>query len=512
MRTFAVMKIHAPLFPLALCLIAGIVLSDYLHDGLAALIGYPTWTAGLAALGIAVVATALLYRWPRWQTAGIWLCCLLFGLTLGTRQRQALDVTWPKERMEREVVVVSEPVVKARWVVLDVLTATGHHKLKLRILRDADSEKIAIGHGLLISTAIRPIHEWQSGHFSYRRHLQCQGFTGEAFVHGDQWQWQEVSLEGFSIGERLRLRFLLWRHRLLETYRQWEMSADSYSVVAAMTLGDKSALDPRVKDIYAKVGASHILALSGMHLMIIYSIVTLLFGWRRARLLSQVIIVAAIWGFAVLTGLSPSVTRSASMISVFALLSVGYRGHASVNVLAFIAIVMLLIHPLALYDIGFQLSFMAVLAIALWNPWLNSLIPLHVQQRHRWLSKLWALTTVSIAAQIGTAPLVAYYFGRFATWFLLSNYIVVPMATLLLHLSLLLIVVSGWQMIAVGVAQVLKGCVELMQRLLEAVATLPYCSIDGLYPSAVQVLLIYICIGGCFVALSLRFPATRRSV
>ena len=84
--------------------------------------------------------------------------------------------------------------------------------------------------------------------------------------------------------------------------------------------------------------------------------------------------------------------------------------------------------------------------------------------------------------------------------------------TLLLHLSLLLIVVSGWQVIAVGVAQVLKGCVELMQRLLEAVATLPYCSIDGLYPSALQVLLIYISIGGCFVALSLRFPATRRSV
>ena len=83
MRTFAVMKIHAPLFPLALCLIVGIVLSDYLHDWLVALVGYPTWTAGLAALGIAVVATALLYRWPRWQTAGIWLCCLLLGLTLG---------------------------------------------------------------------------------------------------------------------------------------------------------------------------------------------------------------------------------------------------------------------------------------------------------------------------------------------------------------------------------------------------------------------------------------------
>ena len=476
------MKIHAPLFPLAVCLLTGIATHGLLTD----------WTTGLAALVVCVIVTVLLYRWPRCQTAGIWLCFLVLGMTLGARKQQGMEVEWPEGPVDMEVVVTGEPVVKERQVVLDVLTAQGHQLLKLRLQRDEASERITIGQGLVIHTIIKKVHAWDSGHFSYRRYMQCHGFTGEAFVNNRQWHGQEVSLKGLSLAERTRLRFLCWRHQLLERYRQWGISDDAYGVLAAMTLGEKSHINQQLRATYSQVGASHVLALSGLHLMIIYGVITLLVSWRRIRLLSQVVIVLAIWAFALLTGLSPSIVRSASMITLYALLSVGYRQRMSVNTLAFVAMVMVIANPLSLYDMGFQLSFMAVLAIVLVNPLLHELVPAHVRQQHRWLSSLWGLTTVSVSAQIGTAPLVAYYFGYFATWFLLTNYIVIPLATLVLYLTVALIAVCWWPWAAGLLASGLSAVVVFMNRLLEWVATLPHCTIEGIRLSALQTALLYV--------------------
>ncbi len=404
------MKIHAPLFPLAVCLIAGIIMSECLCEWTLGGTAYPGWTLGLILLGAGAAVTALLYHWPRCQTAGIWLCFVLLGMTLGGRS------------------------------------------------------------------------------------LESEGMRQETRDSG------------------LRQQFLEWRSVLLEKYHEWGVGDEAYGVVAAMTLGDKKAIDKDTKETYRVAGASHILALSGLHLMIIYSVITLLVGWMRFRLLSQVIIVLAIWAFALLTGLSPSVTRSAAMITVYALLSLGYRERMSVNTLAFVAIIMLIISPSMLYDVGFQLSFMAVLSIVLWHPLLNGLIPLHVQQRHHWLSNLWGLITVSTAAQIGTAPLVAYYFGRLPVWFLLSNFIVIPLATVVLYLTLALVVFNWWTWAATLVAKVLTAVVVTMERGLAWVGALPYSSIDGIQLSVLRVYLIYIIIGSLFVAVSIRFPAIRRSV
>ena len=478
------MKIHAPLLPVAVCLLTGVAMHGWLTD----------WTTGLAALAVCVIVTVLLYRWPRCQTAGIWLCFLVLGMTLGARKQQRMEVEWPEGAVDMEVVVMGEPVVKERHVVLDVLTATGHHLLKLRLQRDEASERITVGEGLLIHTNIKKVHAWESGHFSYRRYMHCQGFTGEAFVNSRHWRGQEVSLKGLSATERTRLRFLCWRHQLLERYRQWGVSDDAYGVLAAMTLGEKSHIDRQLRETYSQVGASHILALSGLHLMIIYGVIALLVSWRRIRTLSQVVIVLAIWAFALLTGLSPSILRSASMISIYALLAVGHRQRMSVNTLAFVAIVMIIINPLAIYDIGFQLSFTAVLAIILINPLLYELIPAHVRQRHRWLSSLWGLTTISISAQVGTAPLVAYHFGYFATWFLLTNYIVIPLATGVLYLTVALLAVSWWPWAAGWVATALSAVVIFMNRLLEWISSLPHCTVDGIRITALQTALLYVVI------------------
>ena len=412
-------------------------------------------------------------------------------------------MTWPDEPVRVEAVVTSEPVVKEKSVVVDLLTLQGRHKLKARFRRDSRSERLALGDGLTVLSKIYKVHAWKNGHFDYQRYMVCHGYVGEVYVRPTDWQWQQLSLSSLSWVQRMRLRFLLWRHGLLSHFRQWGIDDQAYGIIAAMTLGEKSQLDASQKEIFSRVGASHVLALSGLHLMIIYTVISLFVGWRRFRTLSQILIVLAIWAFAFLVGLSSSVVRAALMISIYALLSLGYRERMSVNTLAFVAIIMLLFSPLALYDVGFQLSFTAVLAIVLLNPLLSGLIAADVQQRHGWLKAWWGLTSVSISAQVGTAPLVAYYFGRLPVWFLLSNYVVIPLATLTLYLALCCIACFWWSALQGLLATALSAVVVLMNRLLEIIAALPAASIEGIRLTAFGVLMLYIIIGSCYVLLRL---------
>ena len=437
--------------------------------------------------------------------------CLVAAIVfvVGPKVRQRLAVDWPDQRTTFDAVVISEPVVKEKVVVVDLLTLQGHHKLKGRLVRDPHSEQVRLGDGLQVCTYINKVHAWQRGHFDYQRYMACHGFSGELWVKSDDWQQKQLSLAGLSLFERTKLRFLLWRHQLLDHYRQWGITDKAYSILAAMTLGEKSQLDATLKDTYSQVGASHILALSGLHLMIIYTVITLLVGWRRFHTASQVLVVLAMWAFAFLVGLSPSVVRAAFMISIYALLSLGHRERMSVNTLAFTAIIMLLVNPLSLDDMGFQLSFMAVLAIQLFGPMLKRVIPLHIQMEHRWLKALWGLVSVSLAAQIGTAPLIAYYFERFATWFLLSNLVVIPLATLLLYLTLLSICMCWWSGLLALLVTALSFIVVIMNHLLEGITQLPLCSIEGIHLSLLQLACVYLLIGCGYVLLSLRYPRSR---
>ena len=425
------------------------------------------------------------------------------------RNNMPSDSQTPHPHTLIEAVVISEPVVKEKVVVVDMLTTQEHRKLRCRLVRDEHSETVRLGDGLQIRSYINKVHAWKRGHFDYQRYMACHGFSSELLARPDDWQKKQLSLDGLSLLERTKLRFLLWRHQLLEHYKEWGITDEVYGTVAAMTLGEKSELDANLKETFSLVGASHVLALSGLHLMIIYSVISLFVGWRRFRTVSQVLIILSIWAFAFLVGLSPSVIRAAFMISIYALLSLGHRERMSVNTLAFAAFVMLLVNPLSLFDMGFQLSLMAVLAIQLFCPMLERLIPLPVQQEHRWLRALWGMTSVSLAAQIGTAPLIAYYFGRFATYFLLSNFVVIPLATLLLYLALLSICTCWWSGLQSLLVTALTAIVVLMNRLLEAIAQLPLCSIEGIRLSTLQLGCIYLLIGSFFVLFNLKFPRFR---
>ena len=284
--------------------------------------------------------------------------------------------------------------------------------------------------------------------------------------------------------ERTQQYFLHQRSLLLERLETAGLSDDRYAVVAAMALGDRSALTKELKETYSKTGASHVLALSGLHLGIIYALLSMLVVGRRWQMITQVATVLSIWAFVFLTGMSASVVRSAIMLTVYALLALGHRQKMSVNTLAFTAIVMLLVTPKALFDVGFQMSFMAVFSILLFVPLFYRPFSAEYLMTHRAVSWLWGMVAVSVAAQIGVAPLIAYYFGRFSCYFLLTNFIVIPAATLILYLALGTLLIPS-----LGV--VLASMVGLLNTTLLYIATIPGATIEGLHPSVGLTVAIY---------------------
>lgn len=298
-------------------------------------------------------------------------------------------------------------------------------------------------------------------------------------------------------------RMLAYREQLLQQYRQGGIDEDSYAIITAMTLGDKSALTPTIRESFNITGAGHVLAISGLHLGILYMMVSFLVRGFRLRMVTQVMTIVLIWAFAFLVGMTPSVVRSATMLTVYGLLSLGYRQKMSINVLAFTAIVLLVIHPLSLFDIGFQMSFLAVLAILLFFPLFNSVFSERWLMEHRLVRWLWGMMALSLSAQIGVAPIIAFYFHRFSTYFLLSNFIVIPCAYLIL-IGALLLFITKLSVFAMALAAI----TTFMSHALDTIATLPYASIDNLYPTLSQTILIYVFIG-CVYIICLRILPVR---
>ena len=501
---------EAPLLRLAVCLMAGIVVGDNIRNC--------DWL--LPAFVVMVVGAMLLWRHAVVQSASIAVCFVLLGWLLVQRQEASLRVSWPEQEVIYEAVVLSEPVEKAKAIAVDILLTESERKLKCYfykegrregvrregVRREGDrSRTLKIGDGLRIQSRIRPNSEWRRGTFDYKRYLEVHGFSGQTFVSSWKWQKAQVSLKSLSRLERTKLYFLKLRNRLLARIMTEDADGDAVAVVAAMALGDKSALSQELREVYSVTGASHVLALSGLHLGIIYMLLTLLLGGSRrffTFLPFYFFTFTTVWSFVFLVGMPVSVVRSATMLTAYALLSLGHRDRMSVNTLAFTALLVLLVSPLSLYDIGFQMSYLAVFSILLIMPLSERLFPPSYLMEHHIVKWLWGIVSVSCAAQIGIAPLTAYYFGRFSALFLLTNLIVIPGVTLILYLSMVVFVMPS-------LAYLLLYIVSVLNTLLSTIASIPGASIDGLHPTKLQTTMTYVVIVACYL-LAFRFSRRKR--
>jgi competence protein ComEC len=273
--------------------------------------------------------------------------------------------------------------------------------------------------------------------FDYRAYLAGKGIRRQCFLReGD---WQEGSLSG---GGMARIR--RWQKTLLGTLELRLEASQAFPVAAAMVLGSRDALSAELRDAYTRTGALHVLAVSGLHVGLVYWMLLGLWKlvpWRhpwRDRLL-MLSCLAGIWLFALTTGAAPSVLR-ASVLFSFLLIGNGLGRQGNVyNSLAASAFCMLWVDPRWLYDIGFQLSYTAVAGIVFFQPKIYKLLLLPRGP----LDYVWSLTAVSAAAQLGTLPITLYYFHQFPMYFWLSGLLVVPAAPIILVCGLLLLVLEG---------------------------------------------------------------------
>lgn len=222
-------------------------------------------------------------------------------------------------------------------------------------------------------------------------------------------------------------------------------------------MGYKEGLSEEIRESFSVSGSSHVLALSGLHIGFLYALLWFCLRWlpgrwRAMAVLRTLLIIAFLWGFAFFTGLSASVVRSVFMFSLFALSGLSRRKNFSLNTLSAVAFFMLLCRPVWLFDVGFQLSFCAVTAILLLQPRIYRWFPgVHSRIGHY----LCSLMSVSIAAQIGTAPLVLLYFSRFSTHFLLTNLLVIPLVSFIMYTTVIMLLFTPYfplqSIIAIGV-------------------------------------------------------------
>ena len=469
-----------PLLPVTISLMAGIAIAYWWMPG------FPLPIVLLAALVVAPASN----RWPRVQSVCIYCCCMMLGMTLMQLQHDDDDEVWNREL---EAVVMSEPAERPKTIGVDLLVPeVGGQTLRCYLWKDERSRALRLGDEVMVR-----LEESTTGRKPHGGAMHPIMF----FVRSGDWHSGGSALSQLSRWQRTRLWFLKQRHKLLERYQDLNAEADTYAVLAAMALGDKSSQTQELRETYAVSGASHILAISGLHVGIVYMLITLLMLGRRHFWLSQVLTVTAIWAFALLTGLSPSVTRAATMISLYAIFA-GRSGKSSgVNVLCFAAIVILIVDVQTLFNVSFQLSFSAVLSILAFMPLLQRLY----QPRFTLTRWAWNLGLLSLCAQMGVAPLIAYYFGRFSVYFLLSNFLVIPAATLILYGALVSLLFPPASIVLIYIVKAMNGGLRI-------IASLPGASIEGLHPTPLQVALIYVFILLCYLILRKLIGIFRSSI
>ena len=268
------------------------------------------------------------------------------------------------------------------------------------------------------------------------------------------------------------------------------LRGEELGVATALLLGDKELLASETRSSFSNAGAMHVLAVSGLHVGIVLFIIMFLLG-KLSRLISKknaiIISIVIIWIYAGITGFSPSVMRASFMFSIIAIGQMTGKSSNAVNTLLFSAFVLLIFNPLWIYDIGFQLSYLAMLGIFLLYKPISKIIYL----RNKWLMKIWQGTAIGLAAQAFTVPLTLYYFHQFPNYFILTNIGMMVFAGLILGIGLFFFSVSWVSIFKVLVGKILEIGLFAMLFFVQFIDDIPFSVATGFTISEELLIFIY---------------------
>jgi competence protein ComEC len=367
--------------------------------------------------------------------------------------------------------------------------ATG--KIILYFAKDRFPANLDYGSVVILDKPLQEIkNAGNPGGFDYRRFCLFKGITHQVYLSAGDY---------VSLKEKKENRVTVFINKIkknvLAIVRTYIPGEKEKGLAEALLIGYKDDLDKTLIQSYSNTGVVHIIAISGLHLGLIYWLLVQLLKplerRKHTRWLSTVIIITGLWLFSILAGAQPSVLRAAVMFTCIAVGNSIGRKSSIFNSLAASAFFLLCYNPYWLWDVGFQLSYAAVLSIVIYMQAIYNLLYF----KNRILDFLWKMNAVTIAAQLLTVPISIYHFHQFPDYFLLTNFIAVPLSSLILLGEILLCIVSFIPVLAAMIGKMISAMIWFMNTWVERVEALPFSLWDGLQISIIQAILLLVFIG-----------------
>ena len=325
------------------------------------------------------------------------------------------------------------------------------------------------------------------GEFDYARYMKYQGIHYSGYI-----KKTDYSLGKNSGKFKIRRLSAQIQDRLIAWFEKYNIRNNELAVLSALTAGNRNYLEQELRERYAAVGAMHILAVSGLHVGILYLFLILIFGNRNQKryykFIRTVVILTVIWMYAFITGLSSSVLRAALMFSLFIIGKNQERQVNSYNILAASALLILLITPFELFKVGFQFSYLAVLGIIYFQPKFEKLVFF----RQGISDRIWQLFTVSFAAQITTVPLSLYYFHQFPVYFWLTNILIIPLVWLIMAGTLIFCIALPFSFLLHFISIALNMLLKVLNLSVRIIGELPFSTLSEIRFNTVHLITLYL--------------------
>lgn len=353
--------------------------------------------------------------------------------------------------------------------------------------KDGTKPDLKYGSQLIIHKPLQPItNSGNPGGFDYKRYCAFQDIHHQVFLKADDYAILTTSNTNWFDQSLINSR--LW---VLSTLRKYIKEKNEVAVAEALLIGYRDDLDKELVQSYSNTGVVHIIAISGLHLGMIYGALIWIFGrfkkrqWNRFT--KPITILLVLWMFTFIAGAVPSILRSAVMFTCIVIGESISRKTSIYNTLAASAFILLLINPFFLWDVGFQLSFAAVLSIIAFSKPISNWFYF----QNKLLSGTWKLAAISLAAQVLTLPIVLYHFHQFPNLFLFTNLIIVPLSGLILFAEIALLIFSFIPSLAELWGKAVEWMIWIMNSFIERTDRIPWSVTDGIQITIPQSLFVF---------------------
>ncbi len=460
--------INFVIIKLTLCLIIGILLAHYTAIDL-----MPTLFCCillLIILAIALVVTKQQYKQSFWFGILVYLTTICIGNLVAVVHEQSNFknhyTSYENDNNDSIPIIklsireVLKPSLYHNKYVADISQLNGktvYGKSLLNIEKDSSIQALEVDDIYIVKTEFKTINEPKNPHqFNYKNYLS------KSYIYHQLYAKNNELLKVDSTKRTFFGYASLLRKRINNQLKTYSFSEDELSIINALLLGQRQDISKDIYDDYKEAGVIHILAVSGLHIGIVLLLLNYLFKpldyLKKGNYLKIITILTLLWSYAVLAGLSASIVRAVTMFSIVAIAMHIKRPTNVFNTLAISMFILLLFKPNFIFDVGFQLSYLAVFAIVIIQPILYKLwIP-----KSRVINFFWNIFTVTLAAQIGVIPISLFYFHQFPGLFFISNLVIIPCLGIILGFGFIVIILSLLNILPVFIANAYGWIIYLM--------------------------------------------------